>query len=292
MRKPLLLAIGALVLIGAGIGIYALSQSNSPLKSLGETQTTSIQQVENQLKTKATNDCNNFYSNTGNENRSAEICVSKIVDALTSKCIDGNQDTPAAAQNCINQKYAAQKTAATTGSNTNPSTSSSGSTPTTASENSNSTSGSGPSAGSTVADSSNPTAASATEPTELTAKNDTPASKAACASNPQGVKLGTLGLFAKNYNGVTSSGGTVCVGDSKINPIFVLLAAIIRFLITILSLLFVGMIIFAGVVYVVSDGQPERVQEAKDRLQSAITGVVLLALMSAILNAAIPGGII
>lgn len=119
-----------------------------------------------------------------------------------------------------------------------------------------------------------------TQPTELNIKTD-PKSSQDCADN-KAVKIGTTGL----------TGGTKCIGDKNTNPIFVLLAAIIRYAVGILALIFVGIIVLSGILYITSNGEPEKTKEAKDRLQSAITGMVLLALMAAILNAIIPGGII
>lgn len=94
-----------------------------------------------------------------------------------------------------------------------------------------------------------------------------------------GVKLGT------------AIGGDRCVGSDTQNPIFDYLARLLKFLSGILGLLFVLIIIAAGVQYIISGGNSEETKSAKNRLKAAITGLLLFSMMYAILNFIIPGGL-
>lgn len=98
--------------------------------------------------------------------------------------------------------------------------------------------------------------------------------------NGKGVKVsGALGVSGD------------CVGSAGQNPIFALLSLIIKASSVILGLVLVGIVVYAGILYIVSGGQPNEVEEAKNRLKAAVTALVLYALMFAILQAVIPGGI-
>jgi hypothetical protein len=80
-----------------------------------------------------------------------------------------------------------------------------------------------------------------------------------------------------------------CLGNSGQNPIFELVGIFINFFSMIFGLILVGMIVYAGFLYITSDGSPEATKEAKDRLKGAITGLVLFSLMFAILQYIMPG---
>lgn len=98
--------------------------------------------------------------------------------------------------------------------------------------------------------------------------------------NGKGVKVsGALGVSGD------------CVGSSDQNPIFALLSLVIRAASVILGLVLVAVVVYAGILYIVSGGQPNEVQEAKNRLKAAVTALVLYALMFGILQSVIPGGI-
>ena len=79
-----------------------------------------------------------------------------------------------------------------------------------------------------------------------------------------------------------------CPGGSDINPIFALAAKFIQFATGLFGLLFVLMIVVAGLQYVVSDGNSDIAREAKDRIRNAVVGFVLFALMFALLRVILP----
>jgi hypothetical protein len=83
--------------------------------------------------------------------------------------------------------------------------------------------------------------------------------------------------------------GDNCIGNSGINPIFELVGIFIRFFGTIFGLILVGMLVYAGFLYVTSDGSPDATKEAKDRIKGVVTGIILFTLMMAILQFVLPG---
>ena len=74
--------------------------------------------------------------------------------------------------------------------------------------------------------------------------------------------------------------------------IFAYLRMVIQFLSSAVALVIVLMIVIGGIQYITSAGDPGAIKNAKNRIVNAITGLVLFALMFAILNFLIPGGIL
>lgn len=68
------------------------------------------------------------------------------------------------------------------------------------------------------------------------------------------------------------------------NPIYALLQFVANWAIRLLGVLAVLAIVISGIQYIVSQGNPEGVKNAKNRLTNAIIGLILLALMFVILN--------
>jgi hypothetical protein len=95
----------------------------------------------------------------------------------------------------------------------------------------------------------------------------------------------------------TSSGGVDvssalgvgnCVGGNGINPIYALISIVITYATGVLGLIMVLMIVIAGLQYVVSNGSPDVVRDAKNRIENVATGFVLFILMWGILQILLP----
>lgn len=84
--------------------------------------------------------------------------------------------------------------------------------------------------------------------------------------------LGTPGLI-----------GHIDCSNGK-NPIYALLQFVINFMIRLLAVLAVLAIIFSGIQYASSGGNPEGLKSAKNRLTNAVVGLILLSLMFVILH--------
>ena len=99
----------------------------------------------------------------------------------------------------------------------------------------------------------------------------------------------------KGDNAVDTKFDFGCVGDDydgdTLNPILDVLYAIIRFLSLGVGIVIVGSIIWAGIQYSSSQGNPEQTQAAKSRIQNAITGLVLYMFIYALIQYLVPGGL-
>lgn len=107
----------------------------------------------------------------------------------------------------------------------------------------------------------------------------TPAFAQSCGADGKGVKVSSA-LGVKNN----------CVGGAE-NPIYDLVRVVVQFTVGIFGLLLVLMITYAGFQYIISQGDPNNTKAAKQRIEQAITGLIIFVLMYAILNALIPGGV-
>ena len=108
-----------------------------------------------------------------------------------------------------------------------------------------------------------------------------PATAAACAD-------GEVELSVK----VNSKNDSNCVKpDANGGVIVTYLKIILKFLSGGVGLVIVLMITIAAVQYITAAGQPEQVKAAKNRIQNALTALVLFLTAFAILNLIIPGGI-
>lgn len=85
--------------------------------------------------------------------------------------------------------------------------------------------------------------------------------------------------------------GVQCSG-AECNVIFVYLRAIINFLAVGVGLAVAVSIAVAGFQYITSEGNPQKLSAAKNRLFHAITALVLFITMYAILQFLIPGGLV
>ncbi len=86
-----------------------------------------------------------------------------------------------------------------------------------------------------------------------------------------------------------------CLGPNYpgayVNPILDLAFSIIRFVSAGVGLIVVGSIIYAGILYSSSQGNPEQTQAAKNRIQNSIIGLVLYIFIFALVQYLVPGGL-
>lgn len=92
---------------------------------------------------------------------------------------------------------------------------------------------------------------------------------------------------------VSVDGTSHCVGNTKStnpsdNPIYIYLRGIIVFLGGLIGLAVVISIIVAGIQYSASNGNPQNVAKAKERLVNAVIGLLLYIFLAAILRYLIP----
>lgn len=94
--------------------------------------------------------------------------------------------------------------------------------------------------------------------------------------------------------GLPVMGGINCVSNSKSSggAIVGYLRLALKLLSGAVAVVVLVMIVFAGVQYIASLGDPGRIKSAKDRLQNAIIALVLFLSMYAILTFIVPGGIL
>jgi hypothetical protein len=78
----------------------------------------------------------------------------------------------------------------------------------------------------------------------------------------------------------------------KGNPILDLTFAIIRFLSIGVGLVIVGSMVWAGIQYTASRGEPQGTEEAIKRIRSNVTALVLFIFAYAILNYVVPGAVL
>lgn len=91
--------------------------------------------------------------------------------------------------------------------------------------------------------------------------------------------------------------GTSCIPKNtksdqlKDNPIFFYLSAILRFLAAGVGLAVAGGIVWGGILYITARGNSAQTEKGKVVILNAIIGLILFALMYAILGFLIPGSI-
>ena len=102
-------------------------------------------------------------------------------------------------------------------------------------------------------------------------------------------------------SGVVNEGSTAnpiwCVkksqgsGNIATNPVFIWALAILKFLAAGVGIGVTAGIVYGGILYGSSQGNPGQIKKAISIIVSAVTGLVLFIMMSAIVNFIIPGGI-
>jgi len=95
------------------------------------------------------------------------------------------------------------------------------------------------------------------------------------------------GGTATGCNGITTLGTpglNIDCTKSGGNPIYGLLQTVINWLVRLLIVGATIMVVVSGIQYIVSQGNPEGIKNAKNRLTNAIVGLILLSLMFVILH--------
>lgn len=120
---------------------------------------------------------------------------------------------------------------------------------------------------------------------------------ASCLLPASILALPTTALAACSSSQITLGapiGTTKCLDNNSANGgvIFAYLRIIIAFLSGAVGLVVVMMLVIGGIRYITSAGDPGQIKAAKNQVTNALTGLVLFALMFAILNFLIPGHII
>ena len=81
-----------------------------------------------------------------------------------------------------------------------------------------------------------------------------------------------------------------CKRQNK-NPIIDLAYALIRFLSVGVGIVVVASVVFAGIMYTTSEGNPEKTAQAKSRIQTSIMALILYLFIFAIVQYLVPGGL-
>ena len=111
-----------------------------------------------------------------------------------------------------------------------------------------------------------------------------------------GFKLSALtAKQCREKGGVPVSGvfgpDTNCIGSGSQNPIFAMISIFLQFAIAMFALSLVAILVFAGIRYIASGGNPDDVPEAKNLIKAVLTALVLFAIMFAVLRLIIPEGV-
>lgn len=79
-----------------------------------------------------------------------------------------------------------------------------------------------------------------------------------------------------------------CDGNSPkitdINQIWVIVANIVEIVLRVGGLIAIGFIIFGGISYILSQGNPDRITQAKDIIVNAVVGLVIAIMATALVS--------
>lgn len=93
------------------------------------------------------------------------------------------------------------------------------------------------------------------------------------------------------YLGGVADGNGHCVPTlSGLSDIWLIAAAVIEILLRVAALAAVGFVVYGGIQYVVSQGEPEKTGKARSTITSALIGLIL-AIMAAVIIQFIAGSI-
>ena len=96
--------------------------------------------------------------------------------------------------------------------------------------------------------------------------------------------------FGNSKKGVSTSIDFGCSG--KGNPIFDLTFAIIRFLVNGVGVVIIASTIYAGIQYILSSGDPQKINTAITRIRSNVIALILFIFTYAIIDYLVPGGLL
>jgi Type IV secretion system pilin len=99
----------------------------------------------------------------------------------------------------------------------------------------------------------------------------------------------------KGDNAVKTRINFGCLGDSapgsRMSPIEDLIYAFIRFLSYGVGIVLIGSMIWAGIQYSTSEGNPEATQSAKNRIRDTVIGLFIYLFAFALVQYLVPGGL-
>lgn len=87
-----------------------------------------------------------------------------------------------------------------------------------------------------------------------------------------------------HYLNGTTSGGVCSLQISGLSDIWLIVAAIIEILLRVAALAAIGFIIFGGVQYLTSQGEPDKTTQARHTLIDALVGLLIAIMASALVN--------
>lgn len=71
---------------------------------------------------------------------------------------------------------------------------------------------------------------------------------------------------------------------TDINQVWVVVANIVEIMLRLGGLIAVGFIIYGGISYIISQGNPERITQAKDTIVNAVVGLVIAVMATALVS--------
>jgi hypothetical protein len=86
------------------------------------------------------------------------------------------------------------------------------------------------------------------------------------------------------YKGLRTAGSCDNIKVDNLSAVGVLLANVVAIALALAGLLAVGFIITGGVLYIMSQGQPDKIKRAKDTIVNAIIGLSITVLAYAIVT--------
>lgn len=110
---------------------------------------------------------------------------------------------------------------------------------------------------------------------------------------PGPVTQGQIACMNGDQSQCTPSEGQVnCGGNQKCGDIVNSFVDVVNLLSAVVGIIVVGVIIFGGIQFSTSGGDPQRVAEAKKHISNAVIALVAFLLLWAFLNFIIPGGVL
>ena len=89
-------------------------------------------------------------------------------------------------------------------------------------------------------------------------------------------------------DGVTDLSGNCIPGIHALSDVWLVVAAVIEILLRIATIAAIGMVLYGGVSYITSQGEPDKTSQAKDTIFNALIGLAI-AVTSSVIIAFIAG---
>ena len=101
---------------------------------------------------------------------------------------------------------------------------------------------------------------------------------------PCGKNFFGLPVWYKHLSEAKPGGGCTEIAFTSIYDLFKILAAVVEIALRLGVLLAVGFIIFAGIQWIVSQGDPQGITKARDTLVNAIIGLIITMLATIVVS--------